>query len=98
MFVCLRFFENFKAMVEKPLGSGTHNKEKRAKRTHHQHPPATPAHGTDQGGEHTADQVDEHTADQADEHTGRGLPSDQSLLKDDDGIEECFDSLLFEET
>ena len=77
-------------MVEKPLGSGTHNKEKQAKRTHHQHPPATPAHGTDQAGE--------HTADQADEHTGRGLPSDQNLLKDDDGIEECFDSLLFEET
>lgn len=85
-------------MVEKPLDSGTHSKEKQAKRTHHQHPPATPAHGTDQVGEHTADQVDEHTAEQADEHTGRGLPRDQSLLKDDDGIEECFDSLLFEET
>ena len=77
-----RFFDNLKAMVEK--SPKTQNKEKRAKQAHYQCLPATSGHG--------------HGADQMDGHAGRDLPSEQSFLKDSDGIEECFDSLLFEET
>ena len=75
-------FDNFRAMVESPPKGG--NKGKPPKQEHYGHQPATP------GCVNGAVQIDGHT----DTH----LSSVQSALKDSGGIEECFDSFLFEET